>query len=123
MADMYGALRSNEFKVNDVEAFKKWFEENCYFGDEIEIWERGESTVAFGGYEMYPCAYPRMASDECYQDEWNLKAFADEVRQHLQPGESLRVLAGGHEKLRYVSFQHLVITHDTETFTEVYEGN
>lgn len=29
----------------------------------------------------------------------------------------------GHEKLRYVNAQHLAITVDSVTFTELYEGN
>ncbi len=36
MADMYGALRSNEFKVKNVKAFQTWFEQYI-FGDNTEF--------------------------------------------------------------------------------------
>jgi len=58
MADMYGAVRSNIFKVKDPDAFIQWFEENVRFGDDIQIWKEDDQAVSFGGYEMYPSAWP-----------------------------------------------------------------
>lgn len=127
MSDMYGALRSNEFKVKDVEAFKKWFEK-YRFGEEVEVWgditgmggsEDYSGTISFGGEEQYPNAYPMMAIDEddgFEEDttEADLQVFADELRQHLQPGEVFQVVAGGNEKLRYVGFSELIIAEDVE---------
>lgn len=129
MSDMYGAVRSNEFKVLDAEAFKKWFSANVSFGSEIEVWEHSTNVMCFGGYEQYPSAYPMTveAEDEDEDDfesaEWDLEAFAAEVRKHLQPGEEFRVLAAGNEKLRYVAAGHLIITHTTAVFSNYYEGN
>lgn len=123
MADMYGAVRSNEFKVKDVEAFKTWFDEYS-FGDEIEVWDEGENTVCFGGEEQYPSAYPMVIIyDKSDPDDWvieeteeaDLQVFADELRQHLMPGEVFQVVAGGNEKLRYVGFAELIIAEDVES--------
>ena len=124
MADMYGAVRSNWFKVKDPSAFKKFFKEKCYFGGEIELFYQDPDIFAFGGYEMYPSAYPRFPND-CDRDweEWALTEFADEIRKHLCDGQEFRVLAAGDEKLRYVGVQHLVITKDTVVFNDYYEGN
>jgi len=124
MADMYGAVRSNEFRVKDAQAFQDWFNENVLFGCEIQVWVHGD-TVSFGGYEQYPNAYPNAPAvdEDSYAEPWDLEEFAAAVREHLLPGESLRVLAAGHEKLRYVAATHLVVTHDKVTFTDLYEGN
>jgi hypothetical protein len=69
MADMYGAVRSNWFKVKDSAAFRAWFESRVRFGSEIEVWSEGydgrtgADVVAFGGYEQYPSAYPMMPGE------------------------------------------------------------
>lgn len=128
MSDMYGAVCSNVFKVKDVNAFKTWFNENVSFGSEIELWGDDEG-VSFGGYEQYPNAYPMtVPTEDEYDDfqdpeEWDLEAFAVEIRKHLLPEQELRVLAAGHEKLRYVAVGHLVIGHNKATFDHLYEGN
>ena len=119
MADMYGAVRSNVFQVKDVEVFKKWFTEEVRFGHQILLW-CDEKGVSFGGYEQYPSAMPRMPGEG---EPWELESFAAAVREHLQDGEEFRVLAAGHEKLRYVAAGHLVVTADSVTFTDLYEGN
>ena len=132
MADMYGAVRSNEFRVKDVEAFKTWFE-GYIFGDEIEVWvdtlnEDGSGTVSFGEAGQYPSAYPRIRvwntddglPENEEDDDWeaveaDLDQFAMELRQHLVASEIFQVVAGGAEKLRYVGFTELLIAEDVDT--------
>ena len=132
MADMYGALRSNEFWVKDVDAFRAWFDKFA-FGDEIEFWidEKGSgkvTKVSFGGEEQYPTAYPRFrdyldSNEDGSPDEDSffdlvevpdLHAWATELREHLLPGEVFQVVAGGNEKLRYVGFTELIIAEDVD---------
>ncbi len=111
MADMYGAVSSNWFVVKDVEAFKAWFEK-YHFGEDIELFpcEDNLRTLSFGGYEQYPSAHPRCYDEmeENYEDV-ELKQFALELAEHLEEGEVLSVVAGGNEKLRYVSYDQLII--------------
>ena len=132
MSDMYGAVRSNWFKVKDPAEFRDWFEANVWFGYEVELWigrdPANPHLVAFGGYEQYPSAYPRRLfdvddDDADEPDTWGLDEFAAEIRKRLQDGEEFRVLAAGNEKLRYVSATHLIITATKATFSEYYEGN
>jgi hypothetical protein len=111
MADMYGAVRSNVFTVKDVEKFRAWFE-GYHFGGEIELFNRGEERqVSFGGYEQYPSAHPRRFDGDDLIDA-DLQAFAEELCEHLEPGEVFSVMAGGNEKLRYVSFDQLIIAQE-----------
>ncbi len=139
MADMYGTVLSNDFKVRDVAAFKEWFKKYT-FGEESEIWDKvepdGSGTISFGSGEQYPQAYPRLpangmlSNDELealglddddlypedvvreFDEEADLATFAEELRPHLMPGEIFYVVAGGAEKLRYVLFQELIIAED-----------
>lgn len=125
MADMYGAVRSNEFRVKDVVAFRAWFDGNVRFGHEIQTWFEDGGLCAFGGYEMYPSAYPMLQYDEDVDGdpEWDLNAFAEAIRPHLAEGEEFRVFAAGHEKLRYVAASHLIISHDKVEFNCYAEGD
>lgn len=140
MADMYGVVLANGFRVKNVAAFKEWFK-GYYFGDEIEVWvcceePDGSGTVSFGGDEQYPSAYPRLPAgreltteeleamglddedlypdDEVSEDieEANLETFANELRQHLMPKEIFYVMSGGNEKMRYYLVQELIIAED-----------
>ena len=113
MADMYGAIRSNEFKVRDVASFLAWFTQ-FHFGYAIEVWaDRETREVSFGGYEQYPTAYPRVLDGDGYYEEVeDLTAYARAFAAHLEPGEVVNIVAGGHEKLRYVSFDQLLIAAD-----------
>jgi len=125
MADMYGAVCSNVFTVKDVEKFKEWFE--AYrFGDDIEPFIREkERHVSFGGYEQYPSAYPRRLDADGLPIDANLEAFAEQLCEHLDPGEVFSVTAGGNEKLRYVSFDQLIVAqeHPKEPLYEHYSSD
>ena len=125
MADMYGAVRSNSFQVKDPEAFKSWFAESCNFGSETELWEESDNTFAFGGYEQYPSAWPRIWNEaECCSDEWDLDVFGRQFAQHLAEGHNLIVVSAGNEKLRYVAAQRLEVRWDgVATFDDWYAGN
>jgi hypothetical protein len=112
MADMYGAVRSNDFTVKDVEKFKVWFQ-TYHFGYEIELFtSEEERQVSFGGYEQYPSAHPRRFDDDGSPIDADLQSFAKELCDHLEPGEVFAVTAGGNEKLRYVSFDRLIIAQE-----------
>lgn len=128
MADMYGALRSNGFKVKNVAAFKAWFF-TYSFGDEIKVWADTKDSMggpddysgimSFGGEEQYPNAFPmrKIYDADGYieeTEEADLQVFADELREHLMPGEVFQVVAGGNEKLRYVGFAELIIAEDVK---------
>lgn len=123
MADMYGALRSNWFTPVDADACKRFLAEEVNFG-ESEIFDNGEGRLAIGCEGQYPCAHPMVPMDDDgnYQ-EWDLEAFATEMRKHLAPGEAFRVFAAGHEKLRYVAATHLIVTHEAVSFKNYSEGN
>lgn len=122
MADMYGAVKSNTFRVKNLAKFKKWFDENASFGGEIETWFDSKDNCSFGGYEQYPSAWPHVPYDpetDNVDREWDLEAFAKELRPHLRKGEVFQVVAAGHEKLRYVAAGVLFIDATRAMFLDV----
>lgn len=128
MSDMYGAVRSNVFMVRDPAAFRDWFAQ-YRFGDDIELWQEGDA-FAFGGYEQYPSAHPKVdigegedAGEWRHVDDANLDQFAAEMRQHLQDGEVFLVVAAGHEKLRYVAYSEMIVRQDHDTPVFVARGS
>lgn len=141
MADMYGALCSNYFKVKDPDAFKKWFDKSVRFGDDTHLYiapqllfdandvtaepTLGPVRCILRGYEMYPNAFPGwpQTEDESDTDGWDLDAFAAIMRTHLLPDETFRLLAVGNEKLRYVQATHLIISHTKVEFNDYFEGD
>ena len=122
MSDMYGAVCSNWFKPKDLAAMRTFLEEEVRFGDEIEIWDNKNGTMAFGGYEQYPNAYPYRVDPDFLDDDWDLDEFATRIRDLLAEGEEFRVFAAGHEKLRYVAATHLIVTPDIVDFRSYGEG-
>jgi hypothetical protein len=128
MADMYGAYRSNWFRVKDGPAFKVWFEENVYY-PEMDTWVEkggdGSWRVAFGGECQYPSAWPSCRGDEINDPEpWDPDAFGWAIREHLAEGETFCVTAAGNEKLRYVQATQFRVTPDGKHhFLELYSGN
>lgn len=129
MADMYGAVRSNEFRVKNVEAFRTWFDK-YNFGNEIVFWvdklnDDGSGTVSFGGEEAYPSAHPSYKAYDVddgvtpNEDDYydivavpDLDVWADELKAHLADGEVFQVVAGGNEKMRYVAYSELLVAKD-----------
>lgn len=123
MADMYGAVCSNWFRVKDVAAFKAWFNESVSFGAWIEVFEKEGSNLAIGGCEMHPSAFPMIPTSDGDQGRWDLEEFATEMRKHLAEGHEFHVVTAGNEKLRYVAATHLGVTHSKVEFHDRYEGN
>src|SRR5437016_4486460 len=88
MADMYGTLASNWFRVKDVTAFKAWLEKECSFSCDIEFAQDDGKLLIHGG-GMYPRALPERVEatledeDECDAELWDAQKFARALRDHL----------------------------------------
>jgi hypothetical protein len=127
---MYGAIRSNDFRVRNPAEFRRWFEENVTFGQGVELWSDvpriGASDVfCFGADAQYPMAHPQhpVEDSDSDQEPWDLDEFAEALRLHLVEGEYLHVVAGGAEKLRYVGFTELLITADVVQWRVAYSDD
>lgn len=108
MADMYGSIVSNAFRVKDSAAFRQWFN-GYYFGEGITLHIDNDHYAYFAADQQYPCAYPRVMGEEGDTEDADLAAFARELCGHLMEGEIFNLVAGGKEKHNYAAFSQLVI--------------
>jgi hypothetical protein len=120
-----GVIRSNPFKVKDVEAFTEWFRQ-YHFGYGVTVQTEAETRrVCFGGNESEPSAYPQqIITDDCLGDyiiRADLAVFAREFAGHLEPGEAVSIMAVESvymlteqeaEEIPYLCFSQLVIAAD-----------
>jgi hypothetical protein len=124
MSDMYGAVKSNTFKVKDPNTFEAWFTTHVRFGENIQLWRDTSDSFSFGGYEQYPVAFPNTPwSDDKDSTEWDLEEFGKEMAKRLADDSYLQVIAGGNEKLRYVSFSILIIFPNGEAKFKVFSSD
>jgi len=112
MANYNAFVRSSYFAVNDIEAFKNWFNG---LGADLEVWDGknddGVPLVAFGGYETVP--------DSRYNEEvgdWDEIDFFQELQDHITDGWAVIIQEAGYEKLRYLSTYVWTVTNEEIDF-------
>ena len=114
MANYIARTRTNYFKVKDIKAFREEMEKFSSMHN-IEVWEKeidGEIRVAFGGYDSLVSVFP---------DEEALEPISMEgvIRPHLEEGEACIIFEVGHEKLRYLTGEALVITQNATKYVNL----
>lgn len=111
MADWYGACRTNEVEVMDVEAVEKIFEPF-----QITVERRGDNRVALFSDDEYG-GYPSSAWVETDDgdDDDELEFDFSLIVPQLIHGQVLIVMCSGAEKLRYVTGEALAIAWDGRT--------
>ncbi|MCK4351804.1 hypothetical protein KAW65_00160 [candidate division WOR-3 bacterium] len=102
MVEYMACMRSNSFKVKNIEAFKKAIEDEKILMNDIEVIEEG-GEVILAGYSFIPF---NCGPDEGYEDF----EFAKFIQEHLVRGEKAVIMEIGHEKLCYLNAFQYVIT-------------
>jgi hypothetical protein len=109
MADSYGRMRTNYFRVTDVEKLKSLLKRCAIGGKEIGLFERnkdGETLYAFGCESAF-----RGYCDE-ESDDWDFDGFAADIQTIIAPGDSVVIFEIGYEKLNYLYAEAVVLTAD-----------
>lgn len=102
MAEYMACMRSNSFKVKDIEAFKKAIKDKQIWMNDIEvIVEDGEIILA--GYSPIPS---NCRANDGYEDF----DFAKFIQEHLAKGEKAVIMEIGYEKLSYLNALQYIIT-------------
>lgn len=121
MANYYCTQRSNYFHVKDPDNFREGMKH--VFGEDFHFWEEtdkaGTPVFGFGCYGQID----GMALKDEYGD-WNIEdeAYDDFVKflqQSVTEDDAVIILSAGHEKLRYVTGDALVITHDGSHWADI----
>jgi hypothetical protein len=88
-----GAVLSNRFRVKDYVAFRQWMKENVAFGGDFcdvgqhgaEVYIHGNGSYAFPEQLCIPEGESR--------GNWDLDAFAAELRSHLDGPQEIKISA------------------------------
>jgi hypothetical protein len=118
-----GSITSNVFRVRNLVAFKKWFLKNTTFEGDVTFIHEGTDALMVQINTESPSAMPRRRrADHPGTDEWDLEAFAVEIRTHLVEDEEFRLLSCGVEHNKRCQAQHLKVTSTAVSFLDLTEG-
>jgi hypothetical protein len=103
MANYECVVRTNYFRVKDMEAFKKEIERMAYLevghsitDEELVMFYRDDGDPLPGWYETDE-------NGDYYERDAPEIDWADFFKRHLEDEEVAIIMEAGHEKLRYVS--------------------
>lgn len=103
MANYCYTSRTSYFKPIDMEAFKALIRKRLY--SDIEIWERSDGAVAFGGHDVSIFDYYNQETEDHHE-------IIPELQALLPEGEVIAMFEVGFEKLRYVTGIVCMVTRD-----------
>lgn len=112
MANYECITRTNYFRVKDPDAFRELM--GIVSGDLFSFWEQedkdGIPMFAFGCYgDIQGIPHENKESDVVVDDN-SYDHFVEELKRHVAEGEAVILMTAGHEKLRCVEGDALVIT-------------
>jgi len=110
MANYYGTVRTNYFKVTDEEKYKELFG-RLSAEDEIHDFTKEEDGEVFHGFGSYSCI-DYVSEDEEDEDVGGIDGFVKELQKILPEGEVFVYEEIGNEKLRYLVGLVVVATKD-----------
>lgn len=108
----YEVVRTNYFRVNDADVFRDFIGRVICDEDKLELWEKpspdGETLFAFGAYGSIIGILDDNGElgDEAYED------FLTGLQECIAVGDAIILMNIGHEKLREVFAEAVVITSD-----------
>ncbi len=108
MANYYGAIRSNYFRVKNEEEFKKLID-NVTAEDEVYVFNETSNTgEKLFGFGCNGSIYGLCSEDE--DCELDYDDFVRELQDVVAEDDAIIIMEAGHEKLRYIVGTALVVT-------------
>lgn len=121
MANFECAQRTNYFHVKDPESFREMM--GRVTGNGFRFWEEadayGNPAFAFGAEGSIGGIPYKDVDGEMVTDDNSYDHFIAELGRHVAEGEAVILLTAGHEKLRYVSGDALIITGKGTDFIDL----
>ena len=112
MANYYGKIRTNYFKVMDKEKFNEIMGRTI---GEFDVWEN-DGKVAFGGDEIYGIMQNDANEDDDYDD---VEVLYTELQKVIAPDDAILIFEAGYEKLRYLVGCVTVITQTEIRYDDI----
>lgn len=115
MANYIGTFRSSYFRVENEDAYESLKHHLVVTDDDVEFWneEKDEEIYhGFGGYgDIVGYVENVKAYEDCESDEEqpDYDRFMKELSKIIKEGNACIIMSAGHEKLRYVSGDVVVI--------------
>lgn len=118
----YEVVRTNYFRVKDADVFREFIERVICDEDTLELWEKpgpgGETLFAFGAYGRIIGILDdngdfKDDGDTAYED------FLMGLQECVADGEAVIMMNIGHEKLREVFAEAVVITSDDTDYIDL----
>ena len=110
MANSQGRMRTNYFRVTDVERFKEIIAKvQGHEGEEVITFNKtidGETFYGFGCTAQLQGYY----DDEA--EEYSYDAFLDDLQTVVTPGDAVVIMEISYEKLRYISASAIIVTSE-----------
>lgn len=118
----YEVVKTNYFRVNDADVFREFIGRVICDEDKLELWEKtgpcGETLFAFGAYGAIIGIL-----DDSGDFEDDVDTAYDNFLMGLQEcvaeGEAIIMMNIGHEKLREVFAEAVVITSDDTDYVDL----
>lgn len=105
MANYYGFTRTNYFHVTDEDKFRTIM--NSVYGDGLEIWTQKDNNdvtmFAFGADSALDYKVPNT-------EEYDVEQLYEALQEIIVDDEAIIITEVGHEKLRYLVADAIVIT-------------
>lgn len=118
----YEVVRTNYFRVKDADVFREFIERVICDEDSLELWEKpgpdGEPLFAFG---TYGCIIGIIDDGEGSDDDVDAAYdfFLMGLQECVADGEAIIMMNIGHEKLREVFAEAVVITSDDTDYIDL----
>lgn len=123
MANYECVTRSNYFRVNDPDEFRK-FMSRVYGSDKVNLWERKdkEDRLVFGfglygGISGY--ASEETDDDEDIEEYSDYDVFLDGLQHHIAEDDAVIILESGNETLRYIIGSAVIVTRKDIEYIDV----
>ena len=121
MANYCCTVRTNYFRVKDVDEFKAFMENVKGCEDTVDVWvETNKNNETFCGFGCYGgIAGIEIEDDEGGYLEDDYDAFIDGLQRHVADDDAIIILESGNEKLNYVVGCAIVITSDDYRYLDI----
>ncbi len=123
MANYECVTRSNNFRVKDPEAFRK-FMSRVYGSNKVNLWEQKDKEDRlvfgfglFGGIGGY--ASEETADDDDLEEYTDYDVFLDGLQKHIAADDAIIIVEGGNESLRYIIGSAVVVTRNAIEYFDV----
>lgn len=117
MANFIGTARTNYFKVTDEAKYSELFEK-LISETGIEDFTKIKDGTIYHGFGSFSSVDFCVSEQEC---DYNFDMFLEQLQPILPDGEAFIYQEVGHEKLRYVSGDSIIVTNKEIVWVDLHE--